>query len=220
MFMVKILTKHAALIGYTEQSKKIDSMEMRIKLIRDACHTEKHHRRTQKEKEDATSLRKCPSLDEIVLAIRRSYRDFYNIHEESIAKGSITPSQKSMIICLFMGVLHFNGEPGRCGEWFMKKMNEAKDELQTRSLEYMTFLEHKGGKDWGEIVKHIQPGTRKMFLLAFEIPGFGNQQYLFQPPRGTQSQNTARRYLSNWCRVYFGYDFGLGSNMNRKRYGA
>jgi len=170
---------------------------------------------TAKFKFDAERLESFPPKAAIQAAVEKAMVDLHMLCIGSKPAHCIAAANTIMA-----GIIYYNGFAGRSGEWHRMTKAHVQEQI-SQGKSYLICPDHKTAKTYGDLAKHIFPGTAQAMQMYMSLDQ-SNSELFFVPAAGGAAGHGASMsyYLKKFAATYFLMPEALAptANLIRKQY--
>jgi hypothetical protein len=165
-----------------------------------------------KKARDADYIDKLPAPDVIKDAVKAAMLDLLVIinHFEAVRCDDVVmpPRVRQIVNVLLVGIIYCNGFAGRPQEWSHMQASEVKRQLEGGRHEYLETSKYKTVKHYGVLAKWLAPATRRILLLALDLPRTTSEDrdLLLKPSLDKQKKVQCSNQLNSFTVRYRGKD--------------
>jgi len=149
---------------------------------------------------DAARLAKMAPVDELKRHVRQAMLDLGKIHKTYVGKDSLPPMLHLAANTAIVGIIYSNGFGGRSQEWQVMPLTHVRAQLK-KDLDYLVCPNHKTAHVYGELGKHLQPGTLGSIERYIELPRSDRDLFL-DPPSADAAHVHVAQMLRRFGKSY------------------
>ena len=192
-----------------------ESFAQRLKVLSKQKKVESILRRQH----DSERLSKLPPVPEMKEAVRLAMIDLRFISLHAIGLDTVPDRLHSAATAAMVGILWFNGFAGRSKEWELMSMDAIREAFSS-NRDYLVCAIHKTAATYGDLGKHLSPGTKAAIADYIDLPRGGRDtgKFLQPGPRAKSGKVSVHTCLRTFCAVYLADYEVPGTTLLRKWY--
>lgn len=172
-----------------------------------------------KRQHDSERLAKLPPVATMKEAVRFAMVGLRFMSLHAMEMDTLPEKLHSAATAAMVGILWFNGFAGRSKEWELMTMDVVRATISS-NLDYVACPIHKTAPTYGDLGKHLSPGTKDAIADYIELPRGGRDTGKFLRPgaKAKSGKASVHTCLRTFCAVYLPNYEVPGTTLIRKWY--